>query len=107
MWLGPDLVLLVVVALAGGHSSDSTPSLGTFICHRCSCKKKKKKKTKPLTILTIVVLDSQFDNFYIPAISGSAAFSVGLFFFFLTFSIYLVIFFLKNGHGVWVKGTSV
>ena len=32
----------VVVLKAGSCSSDSTPSLGTSICHRCGHKKKKK-----------------------------------------------------------------
>ena len=32
-----------------GYSFDSTPSLGTSICHRCSHKKKKKKKEKEIS----------------------------------------------------------
>ena len=36
----------VAVAWAGSRSSNSTPSLGTFICHTCSLKKAKKKKNK-------------------------------------------------------------
>ena len=34
----------VAVTLAGGCSSDSTPSLGTSICHRCGPKKRKQNK---------------------------------------------------------------
>ena len=33
----------VAMAQAGSCSSNSTPSLGTSICHRCGHKKKKKK----------------------------------------------------------------
>ena len=40
-WLGSD----VAVAVVSGYSSDSTPSLGTSMCHRCGPKKKKKKKS--------------------------------------------------------------
>ena len=39
----------VALAWAGGYSSDSTPSLGTSICHRSgprNSKKTKKKKKK-------------------------------------------------------------
>ena len=40
-----DLVLLWVWCRAGSYSSsDSTPSMGTSICHGCSFKKKKEKK---------------------------------------------------------------
>ena len=42
MWLGSGIPL--AVALAGGYSSDSTPSLGTSIYHRYGSKKTKKKK---------------------------------------------------------------
>ena len=42
MWLGYDVA--VAVAVASSYSSDSTPRLGTSICHRCSLKKEKKKK---------------------------------------------------------------
>ena len=41
--------IAVVVAYTRGYSSDSTPSLGASICHRCGPKtrpKKKKKKKK-------------------------------------------------------------
>ena len=41
MWLGS--CAAVVVAWAGGHSSDSTPSLESFICHDVALKKTKKK----------------------------------------------------------------
>ena len=34
----------VVVVQAGSYSSDSTPGLGTSICHGCGPKKTKKKK---------------------------------------------------------------
>ena len=34
----------IAVIQAGSCSSDLTPSLGTFICHRCGPKKKRKKK---------------------------------------------------------------
>ena len=36
--------IAVAVAEGGSYSSDSTPSLGTSLCHRCSPKKKKKRK---------------------------------------------------------------
>ena len=36
----------VAVTEASSYSSDSTPSLGTSMCCRCSHKKKEKKKTK-------------------------------------------------------------
>ena len=36
----------MAVALAGGYSSNSTPSLGTSMCYGCSHKKTKKKKKK-------------------------------------------------------------
>ena len=42
MWLRPGIAVSVVQA--GRYSSDSTPSLGTPICHRCGPKMKKKKK---------------------------------------------------------------
>ena len=35
--------IAVAVAVAGGYSSDSTPSLGTSMCHQCSSKKTKNK----------------------------------------------------------------
>ena len=40
MWFGTG----VAVAQASGYCSDSTPSLGTSICCRCSPRKDKKKK---------------------------------------------------------------
>ena len=46
----------VAVVYAGSYSSDSTPSLGTSICHRCSPKaagvalKRQKKKSITLAI---------------------------------------------------------
>ena len=42
MWLGSGVAVAMV--WAGSCSSDSTPSLGTSICHWCSPKKKGKKK---------------------------------------------------------------
>ena len=36
----------VTVTKAGGYSSDSTPSLGTFICRGCSPKKTKRQQQK-------------------------------------------------------------
>ena len=41
----------VAVAQAGNCSSNSTPSLGTSICHRCGPKKAKNKQTKTLLIV--------------------------------------------------------
>ena len=41
MWFESGVAVAVVQA--SNCSSDSTPSLGTSICYRCSCKKKKKK----------------------------------------------------------------
>ena len=38
--------MAVAVAVVGSSSSDSTPSLGTSICHKCSHKKTKKRKRK-------------------------------------------------------------
>ena len=43
--------IAVAVVYAGRLSSDSTPSLGTSICHRCGPKKKKKKRKKKRTEL--------------------------------------------------------
>ena len=39
----------VAVAQAGSYSSNSPPSLGTSICHRCSPKEEKKKKVTSLS----------------------------------------------------------
>ena len=45
MQLGSRVAVAVAVAVAMGYSSDdSTPSLGTSICHRCGPKNQKKKK---------------------------------------------------------------
>ena len=41
-----DQVLLWLWLWPASYSSDSFPTLGTFICHRCGRKSKKKKKTK-------------------------------------------------------------
>ena len=43
---GSDPTLLWLWLWAGSYSSDSTPSLGTSICHRYDTKKQKKKKKK-------------------------------------------------------------
>ena len=40
MWLGSGVA--VAVAVAGSYSSDSTPSLGTSICHGCGPEETKK-----------------------------------------------------------------
>ena len=37
----PSIAVAVAVAKVGNCSSDSTPSLGTSICHRCGPKKHK------------------------------------------------------------------
>ena len=44
MWLGSGIAVAVV--WANSCSSNSTPSLGTSICHRCGPRKKKIKKIK-------------------------------------------------------------
>ena len=44
MWLGS--LFAVAVVKAGGYSSDSTPSLGTSICHGCGPKKTKNNNKK-------------------------------------------------------------
>ena len=41
-WLGSRIAVAVAVAVVGSCSSDSTPSLVTSICHKCSTKKEKK-----------------------------------------------------------------
>ena len=41
---GSDPCVAVAEAVAGSCSYDSTPSLGTFICHKFVLKKPKKKK---------------------------------------------------------------
>ena len=38
--------ILCCCGWAGSYSSEWTPSLGTFICHMCSPKKRKKRKEK-------------------------------------------------------------
>ena len=45
----------VAMAVAGNCSSDSAPSLGTFICCGCGPKKQKKKKKKGIWLVTVVV----------------------------------------------------
>ena len=50
MWLGSCIAVAMAVAMAGSYSSDSIPSLGTSICHRCGPKKAKtNKQTKNQT----------------------------------------------------------
>ena len=44
MWLGS--CIAVAVAVASSYTSDSTPSLGTSMCHRCGPKKQKRKTKK-------------------------------------------------------------
>ena len=44
MWLTSGIAVAVVSV--GSYSSDSTPSLGTSICHRGGSKKKKKEKKR-------------------------------------------------------------
>ena len=51
MWPGSG----VTVVLAGNCSSDSTPSLGTSMCCKCSSKKKKRKSQLDLGLLKILV----------------------------------------------------
>ena len=46
MWLRSGVALAVAGTVAGSCSSNSIPSLGTFICCKCS-PKKTKKKAKP------------------------------------------------------------
>ena len=48
MWLRSCIAM--AVAVAGSCISDSTPSLGIFICHRYSPKKQEKKKRSKLKI---------------------------------------------------------
>ena len=48
MWLRSNVA--VAVAMDGSCSSDSTPSLGTSICHGCSLKKQKKKRKKKIVL---------------------------------------------------------
>ena len=59
-----DLVLLWAVVQAGSCSSDSTPSLGTSICHKYGPKKqkaksKKKEKEKDSDCKTHVPVDTE------------------------------------------------
>ena len=41
---GSDPGIAVALVKAGGYSSDSTPSPGTSICHRCGPKRQKEEK---------------------------------------------------------------
>ena len=41
---GSDPKLLWLLVQPGGYSSNSTPSLGTSVCHSCSLRKEQKKK---------------------------------------------------------------
>ena len=57
-WLRSDLAL--AVAQAGSYSSDSTPSLGTSICHECGLKKQKqtnKCTKKKIEIYSLMFLE--------------------------------------------------
>ena len=55
MWLGSGMAVAVVSA--GSSSTDSTPSLGTSICHWCGPKKAKtNKQSCHLIILHVVML---------------------------------------------------
>ena len=45
-----ELHVAAAVAQAGSCSSDSTPNLGTSICHGCGSKKPKKKKKKSMCV---------------------------------------------------------
>ena len=40
-WLRSHVAVAVALALSDSHSSDSSPSLGTSICHGCGPKKQK------------------------------------------------------------------
>jgi len=65
MWLGSD----VAVAVAFTCSSDSTPSLGTSICHRWvpkKTKKEKEKKKKHIFAPMILYLQKQIVNWIWP-----------------------------------------
>ena len=53
----------VAVAVAGSYSSDSTPSLGTSICHGCS---PKKQTNKPKTHVPPRVLDRGPESWFWP-----------------------------------------
>ena len=47
------VAVAVAVVVAGSCSSNSSPSLGTFICHKCGPKKKKKKCSGPFHALAL------------------------------------------------------
>ena len=48
--------IAVVVVWAGSCSSDSTPSLGSFICHGCGPKRQKKKERERLFYFPAIYL---------------------------------------------------
>ena len=52
--------IAVALVSASSCSSNSTPSLGTSICHRCGPKKKKIKRVNG-SIIIIVIMDKKID----------------------------------------------
>ena len=50
MWLGSG----VAAVQAGSCTSNSAPSPGTFICHRCGCKREKKKRFLYVSFILIL-----------------------------------------------------
>ena len=48
MQLGYCIAMAVAVAVVGGYSSDSTPSLGTSLCLSCGPKETKRQKDKKI-----------------------------------------------------------
>ena len=52
--IGLGSLVAVAVVKAGSCSSASTPSMGTFMCHRGGPKKTKKKKNRILQILCLL-----------------------------------------------------
>ena len=52
----------VAMAVAGSWSSNSTPSPGTYICHRSGPKKQKKKKKKSQILVRLMKKIKQFDE---------------------------------------------
>ena len=59
----------IAVAMAGSFSSNLTPSLGTYICHRSGPKKKKKTllslKWVNINIIQIYAMPHSYVYFYI------------------------------------------
>ena len=52
----------VAVVQAGSCSFDSTPSLGTSICHRCGPKKKKKKRKEIIGVERAMYANKQLED---------------------------------------------